>query len=382
MPANFGIGTLAGSRHSVVIVGGGVAGCATALALARRGIAGVAVVEMQRRATWRIGEAIPPAGNRILRGLGLWEDFLGQDHLPSAGSCASWGNPELGYNDFLLDLQGKGWHLDRAAFDAMLSGAVEARGAELMRGHRLRAAERGRDGLHVLSFERDDGVRVRIAADILVDATGIAAGAVRRLGVARNQIDCLAVVSAVFDLADADAVPSQTLLEACEDGWWYAAKLPNQRMIVALAVEPSRRRRFGEIGIFRAALRATRHVARWLERGKAALADRFTLATALAPSAILSRVVGDRWLAVGDAASACDPITAQGIVKALCDGEAAADTIAAHLAGAGDAPLLAYQEGVFARFRDYLRLRQHLYGRERRWPQAPFWQNRLAPGGV
>jgi flavin-dependent dehydrogenase len=131
-----------------------------------------------------------------------------------------------------------------------------------------------------------------------------------------------------------------------------------------------------------AALRQTRHLAGWLERGKAARADSGALATALAPSAILSRVVGDRWLAVGDAASACDPVTAQGIVKALCDGEAAADAIAAYLAGGGDAPLRAYQDGVFARFRDYLRLRRHLYGRERRWPQAPFWQNRLVPGGV
>lgn len=39
---------------------------------------------------------------------------------------------------------------------------------------------------------------------------------------------------------------------------------------------------------------------------------------------------------------------------------------------------LAYKDGVFARFRDYLRLRRHLYGLERRWPQAPFWRNRLA----
>ena len=68
--------------------------------------------------------------------------------------------------------------------------------------------------------------------------------------------------------------------------------------------------------------------------------------------------------------------SAQGIVKALCDGEAAAETIAKFLAGAGEAPLLAYQDGVFARFTDYLRLRRHLYGLERRWPQAPFWQNR------
>jgi hypothetical protein len=60
----------------------------------------------------------------------------------------------------------------------------------------------------------------------------------------------------------------------------------------------------------------------------------------------------------------------------LCEGEAAADAIAGVFAGAGEAPLLAYQDGVFARFRNYLRLRQHLYGLERRWPHAPFWQNR------
>ena len=78
-----------------------------------------------------------------------------------------------------------------------------------------------------------------------------------------------------------------------------------------------------------------------------------------------------------DAASAYDPVSAQGIVKALCDGEAAADAIAGFLAGAGEVPLLKYQDGVFARFTDYLRLRQHLYGLEQRWPHASFWQNRL-----
>jgi flavin-dependent dehydrogenase len=86
--------------------------------------------------------------------------------------------------------------------------------------------------------------------------------------------------------------------------------------------------------------------------------------------------VGESWLAVGDAASVQDPVLAQGIVKALSDGEAAGTAIAAGLAQASAAPLLAYQDGVFARFRDALRLRRHLYGLERRWPAAPFWRNR------
>lgn len=363
--------------HAVVIVGGGPAGCATALTLAACGVGDVAVIDMRRQPGPRIGEALPPAGQAALQRLGLWHDFLAQDHLPSAGSCASWGRPDLGYNDFLLDMEGRGWHLNRADFDRMLSAAVTARGGTVARGLRLRDAQRRDDGGYLLSFDGEEGGPTRVDADFLVDATGIAASAARRLGVARNQVDCLAVVCAVFDLAEPEVVPSQALLEACEYGWWYAAKLPYGRLIAALAVEPSERHRFGKISEFFAALRATRHAVRWLDRCKAALIGGPAPETALAPSAILSRVVGDRWLAVGDAASAYDPIASQGIVKALRDGEAAGSAIAAFIAGAGDTPLLAYQDRVFARFTEYLRLHQHLYGLEQRWPRSPFWRNRL-----
>jgi flavin-dependent dehydrogenase len=337
------------------------------------------VVDRQRHPCWRIGEAMPPAGRQALQRLGVWGDFLAQGHLPSVGSCASWGTAELGYNDFLLDVQGKGWHLDRAAFDAMLSAAAAARAAAVVHGFRLRDVEPRDRGGYLLSFEGEDGACKRVTAGFLVDATGITGGAVRRLGIARNQIDCLAVIGRVFSLREPDAVPSQTLLEACEYGWWYAAKLPQRRMIAALAVDPFQRQRFGEIGAWLPALRTTRHVARWLERGNAVLAHGGKLETALAPSAILSRVVGERWLAVGDAASAYDPVSAQGIVKALGDGEAAADAIAAVFTGAGALPLQVYQEGVFARFTNYLRLRRHLYGLERRWTRSSFWRNRLHP---
>jgi flavin-dependent dehydrogenase len=367
-----------GSRHTVAIIGGGVAGCATALALAAHGVDDVVVIDAGRRSRWRIGEAIPPAARALLTELDLWENFLAQRPLPSAGSCASWGKPDLSYNDVLLDGQGKAWHLDRAAFDAMLMDAVSERGGNVVRGQHLRDVERGVGAEHVLCLEGTDGGRTRIAAGFLVDATGVQAGAVRRLGVARNQIDCLAVVFGVFDLAEPDAVPTQTLLEACDYGWWYAARLPNSRLIAALAVEPSEQRHFGEIGTWMAALCETRHVASWLARGRAAPLDRAP-DLALAPVAILSRVVGAHWLAVGDAASACDPLLSQGIIKALGDGKAAAQAIASCLAGAGEAPLLAYQQDVFARFRQNLRLCQQFYRLERRWWQAPFWRARRLP---
>jgi 2-polyprenyl-6-methoxyphenol hydroxylase-like FAD-dependent oxidoreductase len=371
-------GRASSDRHAVAIVGGGAAGCATALALAAHGVEDAVVIDMGRAPGWRLGEALPPTGSAVLQRLGVWDEFLAQAPLPSAGSCASWGKPELGYNDFVVAGQGKGWHVDRIAFDAMLAAAVPARGGASLRGLRLCAISRTEEGGYLLELRNDEGRRRVLQADFLVDASGIAAAAVRRLGVARNEVDCLAFVAAVFALERPEAIPSQALLEACQDGWWYAAKLPGKRMVVALAVDPPRQRHYRDVAVWLAAARDTQHVARWLQQGAATLPDPCSLLAALAPSAILSRVVGERWLAVGDAASAYDPLAAQGIVKALQDGEAAGQALADHLHGAGAAALTTYQDRVFARFTEHLGVRRSLYAREQRWPQAPFWQARMA----
>jgi flavin-dependent dehydrogenase len=95
-----------------------------------------------------------------------------------------------------------------------------------------------------------------------------------------------------------------------------------------------------------------------------------------AASAVLSRVAGSNWVAVGDAAWSCDPLTAQGITKALVDGIAVAEALAVQSRGGGCAAVLRYQSDSFARFTANLRLRAALYEAEGRWPDAPFWRKR------
>lgn len=355
----------------VVIVGGGVAGCATALALLQRGVRDVTIIEAGPAAPFRIGESLPPAAADPLRRLGLWEDFLAQAHLPSDGSASSWGKDDLGYNDFFFDPRGVGWHLDRRRFDTLLSDTAEHRGARLLRGHRLRSLERDEAGWR-LGIEGPDGASER-KAGFLIDASGVGAAAARRLGVARNEVDCLTVTHGLFELADPEAVPARTFLEAAEAGWWYAARLPGGRMIAAFAAD----RTSGALvpAAWAAAWQATRHIGPAIRRGRP-LDEAPGITTSPAASAILSRVVGSDWLAVGDAACSYDPLTSHGIVKALQDGELAAAAISASHSER-DATLAAYQKGVFTRFTDYLRLRHHLYGLEHRWPDAPFWRRPL-----
>jgi 2-polyprenyl-6-methoxyphenol hydroxylase-like FAD-dependent oxidoreductase len=92
-------------------------------------------------------------------------------------------------------------------------------------------------------------------------------------------------------------------------------------------------------------------------------------------SFLLAPLIGRQWLAAGDAASCYDPLSSQGIHKALVDAEDAASHVA-HALGFAKAPRCDYSQRLEDRFHDYLALREHLYGLEQRWPDAPFWQRR------
>jgi flavin-dependent dehydrogenase len=94
-----------------------------------------------------------------------------------------------------------------------------------------------------------------------------------------------------------------------------------------------------------------------------------------APSFRLDRAAGPNWFAVGDAASAYDPISSQGIYKALSDGIRAGDSIAASLASGRDLSET-YDSSIRLEFETYLTNRNFFYGLEQRWPKSHFWKRR------
>jgi len=89
----------------------------------------------------------------------------------------------------------------------------------------------------------------------------------------------------------------------------------------------------------------------------------------------LDPIAGDGWIAVGDAASAFDPLSSMGIMKALRSAVDAAAAILRHLAGERDA-FAGYAQTIAADYTRYLDTRTRYYAMEQRWPDAPFWQRR------
>ncbi len=83
---------------------------------------------------------------------------------------------------------------------------------------------------------------------------------------------------------------------------------------------------------------------------------------------------GDGWTAVGDSASAYDPLSGRGIFKAFRHGVAAAVAITS---GRMDE----YAARVQREFEEYVRQRRMHYASEQRWQESIFWQKRHGAGG-
>ncbi|HSF43660.1 MAG TPA: FAD-dependent monooxygenase [Thermoanaerobaculia bacterium] len=350
----------------VLVAGGGPAGAATARALA---LAGWSTVVLDASGAGpRAGETVPPEIRPLLAELGLWEKFLAQGHLPSAGNLSVWGGPDLArhYNPF--HPYGTGWHLDRSRFDALLASAAQEAGADLRPGCRVVSAQW--DGkLWQVTVRSRTGL-FDLAARCLADATGRSAALVRRLGGKRRLLDGLVARMGCFSpAADARPVAAEVLVEAVEEGWWYSAPVPGGPVAVAFFTDA------GTGGAGSASAWSSLEQAgptRERLRGYAAPPEACVRSAA---SAVSEGPEASRFLAVGDAALAFDPLSSQGILKGLESGLAAAAAFDAELRGRPGAP-----EEYRAKLRHdlgrYLELRAGYYGLETRWPASPFWRAR------
>jgi flavin-dependent dehydrogenase len=289
-----------------------------------------------------------------------------------------WGSETPYETDFIFNPYGVGWRLDRRRFDALLARTAEACGATVYRGLRVTSCGQGPSGCWNVEA-RGEGASLHWEAKFLIDATGRASWLAQRLGVRRFNWDRLVGVVGSYGTPPEWTGDGRTLVEAVEEGWWYSALVPGGQLVVACMTDadalPAAPRDLGQF--LSVGLRHTLHTRLRVPPGLEP--DR--VHSVFAGSSCLERVVGRQWLAVGDAAMTWDPLSGQGLQKALESGLHAAESIA-KLQSSDPTALNAYQEWMSADFAAYLRSYASYYRAERRWPQSRFWQRRHQPARV
>lgn len=357
----------------VYIIGGGLAGIATALSMQQRGITAT-ILEAGATAKRKVGETLPPSVDPVLQVLGIRGLFERPEHLHCFGNTYQWGNERLQEKHFIQSTRGHGWHVQRELLENDLQDYARKKGIQILADHKLLQLEQQPDESWLITVLTPSGEQT-IPAGFIVDATGRNSKVARCLGIERRYLDDLAGTTAYFSLPENTDIAQYTYVESVENGWWYAAVLGSGELVTAFMTDA------------RLLEKATQNYdGYWQQLQRTTLirtlfprdyVPDFTTAlhTQSAGTSCLETCSGANWLAVGDAAFAYDPVSSYGMTSALGSGYYAGQAIADSLSGEEDA-LNAYRFLMEKTFADYLPMWQQQYAAEQRWKEAPFWKTR------
>ncbi len=350
--------------YDIAIAGGGPAGSAAAICLAKRGWR-VAIFEATGFEQCRPGETLPPEINPLLREFGVWQRFREQEPVESPGIISAWNGIQAQETDFASNPYGSGWHIERRQFDRMLFDAAEQHGASVFAGERVEFSRQG-SGWRI---NRRNGETLH--SRFVIDATG--RNGIRIDGSRERIVDDL-LIATTLQMSFCDSRPRdlRTLIETTACGWWYSACLPGNSFI-AVFFTGRESYQSGDDFIAEQLQEAP------ITRGRVQESDIKQIGTAVTPvtSSIRRQIFGERWLAVGDSACSLDPLSGRGIFKALKHGAAAAAAAEASMRSERVA-LERYEEMVRQEFETYLTQKESFYASQIRWRERPFWKARRA----
>ncbi len=365
------------SAADIVVAGGGPAGATIAHQLVGFGYR-VVLIEKRRFPRPQIGESLTPSILPLLDFLGVRAQVERAGFLRMAGHSVCWGSSQPRTAYYSPDQHWRGFQSVRADFDLLLLNHARQAGVQVVEGQPVRD----------IRPDGEQGVRVRygsgehLRAAWCVDATGHAGIYARHnLRQRASGFQTLALTGYWQNATHPPGLDlANTLLEAYADGMVWSVPLHTGERNVTLLIDWQDSRAIKRVGLQRFYLE---------ELCKAAYVPGF-LADAHLPQPpqvfdaslyTARRFLTGRTLLVGDAGLFIDPLSSEGVRKAMASaitGAVVLNTILQRPAMQTQATEM-YEAGQRDTYQSHYQQSAGYYAQEGRWPDRPFWQHRRLP---
>ena len=315
--------------YDVAIVGGGPAGSTAATLLTRAGRR-VVVLEREKFPRFHIGESLLPFSMTTFDRLGVREK-LDRAFLPKYGGeiMAACGTRAVKFyfKDGFRSQRDQAYQVTRSEFDKVLLDHSRENGADVREQTEVTKIDFGDDRVKI-EIEGPDGSRSQVEARYLLDCSGrqTLLGSLFRV---KKTYDHLQKFSVFAHYENIDRLPGKdaTLLRMVRglDRWFWMIPLTETRTSIGVVMDTK---------AFRETKLAPELALEKFVAEQPLMADRMKKAVRVSPVYSTSdfsyrntRLAGERWLLVGDAAGFIDPVFSSGVFLAVLSAEKAADAL-------------------------------------------------------
>lgn len=352
----------------VIIAGAGPAGLAAALTFSALGIS-YCLIDANKSVNYKAGDALPPNSKPLLKQLGLLDLLQDEAHIPYYGNQSIWGSNQIHKEEFISNLHGHGYLIDRMKFENQLRSLIRKKQDSFFEGFKIKQIECDKNvALEVQSHSE----KINITASYLIDATGRKASVFRQLGIQKKEFDQQMAISFWHQLKT--PIPRQIWIEATKNGWWYLSPTSTSKVncmfFTLKEIIPSKK----DLAHFLA--KEIDQTVQFKNLIKPSIQELKSHKIMPCGSSYLEKPYYKKCLAIGDAAFSFDPISSYGITSAMATGFYGAQAVASHLANEKEA-FMAYHYIIENSSKVYLKNLAHQYQAEQRWSSSYFWKNRL-----
>jgi flavin-dependent dehydrogenase len=356
----------------ILVAGGGPAGATIARLLAGFGFQ-VVLVEKRRFPRHQIGESLTPQILPILDFLGVRSQVEAAGFLRMAGHIVCWGSPQARISYYSPDHTRLGFQAWREDFDSLLLAHARNGGVSVIENLGVESVTLGSSAVVAHTHQGS------CTSSFFIDASGHG-GILARQGMRQRDttFQTLALTGYWTGAANPSGIDSaNTILETYPHGLIWSVPLHNGLRNVTLLIDwhlGTRIRQAGLEPFYHSELQQVSYVTNLLTAAQLAKPLHVFDATWYTASTF----AGERFLLVGDAGLFVDPLSSEGVHKAMASaitGAVVVNTILKRPATV-KAAIRFYEENQRYTYDSHYAESVRYYGEERRWPEAPFWAKR------